>query len=58
MLQLATGIKDMLISNGFTSIDAITKMPPSELALNLGIDMYVARLIYVSAKKHSEIETI
>lgn len=58
MLQLATGIKDMLLSNGFTSIDAITKMPPAELALILGIDMYVARLIYVSAKRHREIERL
>jgi hypothetical protein len=58
ILELATGIKDMLVSNGFTTLDAITKMPPAELALILGIDMYVARLIYVCAKRHREIERV
>jgi hypothetical protein len=58
VLDLATGIKDMLVSNGFTSLDAITKMPPAELALILGIDFYVARLIYLSAKRHREIERL
>src|SRR5919205_1227201 len=57
-LELAAGIKDMLISNGFTSLDSITKMRPAELASLLGIDMYVARLIHISAKRQSEIEKI
>ena len=51
-LDLAVGIKQMLLANGFTSLDALLKMPPAELALVLGIDMYVARLIYLAAKKH------
>lgn len=52
-LDLAAGIKQMLLANGFTSLDALLKMPPAELALVLGIDIYVARLIYLAAKKHA-----
>ena len=55
-LDLAIGIKEMLISHGFSSLDALLKMPPAELALILGIDLYVARLIYVAAKRHIEID--
>jgi hypothetical protein len=57
-LDLARGIKDMLIANGFTSLDAILRMPPAELALILGIDLYVARLIYLTAKRHGQIERL
>jgi len=54
-LDLATGIKHLLFANGFTSIEAILKMPPAELAIILGIDLYVARLIYLAAKRHKQI---
>jgi hypothetical protein len=57
-LELATGIKDMLLSNGFTSIDAILKMPPAELAIILGIDLYIARMIFLTAKRHKQIESL
>jgi hypothetical protein len=55
-LDLAIGIKEMLINHGFSSLDALLKLPPAELALILGIDLYVARLIYVAAKRHIEID--
>ena len=55
-LDLAVGIKEMLLNNGFTSLDALLKNPPAELAMILGIDLYVARLIYLTAKRHAQME--
>jgi hypothetical protein len=54
-LEIAHGIKEMLVNHGFT-LDALLKTPPAELALILGIDLYVARLIYEAAKHHLEIK--
>jgi hypothetical protein len=55
-LDLAIGIRQMLEANGFTSLDSLLKLPVAELALILGIDLYVARLIYLAARKHAEME--
>jgi len=46
----------MLMSNGFNSLEMILKIPPSELAIFLGIDLYVARMIYFAAERHMHIE--
>jgi hypothetical protein len=60
-LEIANGLKELLASHGFT-LDLILKTPPAEMALILGIDLYVARLIYlvakraVDARRESEIE--
>ena len=56
-LDLAAGIKDMLLSTGL-SIDILAKMPPAELAVILGIDFYIARLIYQAAKRHKQVHDI
>jgi hypothetical protein len=55
-LNLAVGIKEMLANNGFTSLDPLLKISPAELALILGIDLYVARLIYLAAKEHAKMD--
>jgi hypothetical protein len=55
-LDLATGVKEMLIKNGFASVDTLLETPPAELAIMLGIDLYIARLIYHAAKRHTELE--
>jgi hypothetical protein len=57
-LDLAIGIKEMLVNNGFTSLEALLRMPPAELALILGIDLYVARLIYLAAKQHAKMDEV
>jgi len=49
-LQVADGIKEMLIMRGFTR-DKILNTNLSTLAETLQIDNYVAILIYNSAKK-------
>jgi hypothetical protein len=55
-LDLAIGIKEMLIKNGFASVDTLLETPPAELAIMLGIDLYIARLIYHAAKRHTKLE--
>ena len=49
-LQVADGIKEMLIMRGFTR-DKILNTSVSSLAETLQIDHYVALLIYNSAEK-------
>jgi hypothetical protein len=51
MLELAIGIKDVLISAGFTTIESLVRMTPSEIAAILGIEFYVAKIIIDAAKR-------
>ena len=50
MMEIAPGLKEMLSGAGFT-IEMILKSGPSEIAVLLGIDLYVAQIIFDSAKK-------
>jgi hypothetical protein len=49
-LDVADGLKELLISNGFT-LRLLLKTSDSELAKNLGIDEYIAKLVQDAAKK-------
>lgn len=51
MLEVAIGIKDSLMSAGFTSLDSLLRSSPAELAAILGIELYVAKLIVDAAKR-------
>ena len=51
MLELAIGIKDVLIGAGFTTVESLLRMTPSEIAAILGIEFYVAKLIIDAAKR-------
>jgi len=51
MLELAIGIKDVLIGAGFTTIDSLLRMTPSEIAAILGIEFYVGKIIIDAAKR-------
>lgn len=57
MLEIAQGIRDYLISSGLT-VDSILNSTPSELASVLGIELYVAKLIFGAAKKAAGQEPI
>jgi hypothetical protein len=52
-LDIANGLKELLLTHGFT-LDMLLKTPPTELAIILGIDLYVARLIYMAARAYVE----
>lgn len=49
-LDLADGLKELLIGNGFT-LKSLLNMSTSELAEILAIDDYVAKLVSDAAKK-------
>lgn len=44
LLELADGIKDNLISSGFSTIRSILESTNSDLSSKIGIDQYVAQL--------------
>ena len=51
LLELATGIKDSLTKSGFTTIDFILSSTTTDISKKLGIDLYVAQIIFEEAKK-------
>ena len=50
-LSIAVGIKELLISKGFTKADEIIKTDLAEIASRRGIDLDVAKLVQHAAKK-------
>lgn len=50
MLEIANGLKDALIHADFT-IESILNRGPGEIASTIGIDPYVAKIIFNAAKK-------
>ena len=50
-LSIAVGIKELLISKGFTKVDRIIKTDLDEITSRLGIDPDVAKLVKYAAKK-------
>jgi hypothetical protein len=51
MLQIADGLKNALINAEFTTIESILNSDSSEIASILGIDAYVAKIIFDAAEK-------
>ena len=50
MLEIADGLKDAIIHAGFT-IESILSTGPEEIASTVGIDLYVAKIVFTAAKK-------
>ncbi len=50
-LSIAVGIKELLISKGFTKADKIIKTDLDEITSRLEIDLDVAKLVKYAAKK-------
>jgi hypothetical protein len=57
-LELATGIKDSLTKSGFTTINCILGSTTTDISKKLGIDLYVAQIIFEEAKKIRNIVTV
>jgi hypothetical protein len=51
LLELADGIKDNLISSGFSTIKSILESTSSDLSSKIGADQYVAQIILEEAKR-------
>jgi hypothetical protein len=49
-LDIADGLKELLAKHGFETSNQITEKEPNELALTLGTDEYIAKLIWLAAK--------
>ncbi|MGC2680832.1 MAG: hypothetical protein WA323_03120 [Candidatus Nitrosopolaris sp.] len=50
LLEIASGLKELLLSAGFT-VDSIISEGPDAISRELGIEPYVAKIIYDEAKK-------
>jgi hypothetical protein len=57
LLEIAPGLKDSLVNTGFT-IESIINAGPNEVASALGIESYVAKIIFDAAKKIVEENTL
>ena len=51
LLELASGIKDALISSGFLTLKSILNSTISDISSKVGVDLYVARIIFQEAKR-------
>ena len=50
LLEIASGLKELLLSAGFT-VESIIAEGPDAISRELGIEPYVAKIIYDEAKK-------
>jgi hypothetical protein len=50
LLEIASGLKESLLKAGFT-VDSIISEGPDAVSTVLGIEPYVAKIIYGEAKK-------
>jgi hypothetical protein len=57
LLELASGIKDSLTNTGFTTINIILSSTTTDISKKLGIDLYVAQIIFEEAKKIRDVVT-
>lgn len=58
LLELAPGLKDLLINGRFSTVDSIVSSSVSEIATVLRIDPYVAKIIFTEAKRFCEEKTV
>jgi poly(3-hydroxyalkanoate) synthetase len=50
LLEIASGLKESLLKAGFT-LDSISSEGPDAVSAALGIESYIAKIIYDEAKK-------
>jgi hypothetical protein len=53
LLQLAEGVKDALINGGFSTIKSILECTTDAISSKVGVDLYVAQIIFEEAKRVS-----
>jgi hypothetical protein len=53
LLQIADGVRDALISGGFSTIKSILESTTSDISNRVGIDQYVAQIVFEEAKRVS-----
>jgi hypothetical protein len=50
-LDIATGLKELLVNFGFTTAKSIIRYSPEEIAKLLGIEAHTAKIIVDEARK-------
>jgi hypothetical protein len=50
-LDIAEGLKELLITHNLLSLESILNMSPADLANTLGIDQHVCEIIRIAVKK-------
>jgi hypothetical protein len=58
LLELAPGLKNLLINGRFSTVDSIVSSSVSEIATVLRIDPYVAKIIFTEAKRFCKEKTV
>jgi hypothetical protein len=58
LLELAPGLKDLLINGRFSTVDSIVSSSVSEIITVLRIDPYVAKIIFTEAKRFCKEKTV
>jgi hypothetical protein len=53
LLELADGIKEMLINAGFSTIKFILECSASDISTRIGVDQYIAQIILEESKRIS-----
>jgi hypothetical protein len=51
LLQLADGVRDALINAGYSTIKSILECTTSDLSNKIGVDQYIAQIIFEEAKR-------
>jgi hypothetical protein len=51
LLQLASGVRDTLINEGFSTIKSILECTTSDISGKIGVDLYVAQIIIKEAMR-------
>lgn len=51
LLQLADGVRDAVINGGFSTIKSVLECTTSDLSNKIGVDQYVAQIIFEEAKR-------
>jgi hypothetical protein len=51
LLELADGIKRALVNSGFITIKSILENTASDISHKVGVDLYIAQIIYQEAKR-------
>jgi hypothetical protein len=51
LLELASGIKDALINSEFLTIKSILNSTAADIANKVGVDLYIAQIIFQEAKR-------
>ncbi len=58
LLELAPGLKDLLINGRFSTVDSIVSSRVSEIAIVLRIDPCVAKIMFTEAKRFCKEKTV